>query len=118
MWEQGTLLVNGTSVRYCVKHYPEQSETYGIDGGRISIMELRIGGRVTLSYSRGWDIEPEDEPACLHASPQEVQLSGGKHDENQLQRYGRKTQRTGAGHFRDYRHQGGIQIHADMQLQN
>jgi hypothetical protein len=65
MWEQGTLLVNDTPVRYCVKHYPEPSEEYGIDGGRISIMELRIGGRVTLNYSRGWDIEPENETSQL-----------------------------------------------------
>lgn len=65
MWEQGTLLVNGTTVRYCVKHYPEPSETSGIDGGRISIMEIRIDGRVTLNYSRGWNIEPEDETSQL-----------------------------------------------------
>lgn len=65
IWEQGTLLINGIQVRYCVKHYPEPSETYGIESGRISIMELRIGGRVTLSYSRGWDIEPEDEASQL-----------------------------------------------------
>ena len=65
MWEQGTLLVNDAPVRYCVKHCPEPSEEYGIDGGRISIMELRIDGRVTLNYSRGWDIEPETENAQL-----------------------------------------------------
>lgn len=65
MWEQGTLLVNGTSVRYFVKHYPEPSETYGIEDGRISKMELRIDGKVTLNYDRGWDIEPEDETSQL-----------------------------------------------------
>ena len=53
MWEQGTLLVNDAPVRYCVKHCPEPSEEYGIDG------------HVTLNYSRGWDIEPEDETSQL-----------------------------------------------------
>lgn len=65
MWEQGTILVNETPFRYCVKHYPEPSGEYGIEGGRINIMELRVGGRVTLNYSRGWDIEPEDETSQL-----------------------------------------------------
>lgn len=65
MWTKGTILVDGTPVSYCIKHYPEPSATYGIDGGRISIMELRIEGVVTLSYSRGWDIEPEDEASQL-----------------------------------------------------
>ena len=28
-------------------------------------MELRVGGKVTLNYDRGWDIEPEDEASQL-----------------------------------------------------
>jgi hypothetical protein len=28
-------------------------------------MELRVGGRTTLNYDRGWDIEPEDEASQL-----------------------------------------------------
>jgi hypothetical protein len=47
MWEKGTLLIDGTSVKYWVKHYEEPSEEYGIDGGRISKMELRVNGKVT-----------------------------------------------------------------------
>jgi len=65
MWEKGTLLINGTNVKYCVKHYEEPSEEYGIDGGRISKMELRIDGKVTFNYDRGWDMEPEDETSQL-----------------------------------------------------
>lgn len=61
MWEKGSLLIDGTIVKYCVKHYDEPSETYGLEGGKISKMELRINGRVTLNYDRAWDIEPEDE---------------------------------------------------------
>ena len=44
MWEKGSLLIEGAVVKYWVKHYPEPSEDYGIDGGRISKMELRVGG--------------------------------------------------------------------------
>lgn len=65
MWEKGTLNIDGKNIGYCVKHYDESSETYGIDGGRISKMELRIDGRVTYSYDRGLDIEPEDEVTQL-----------------------------------------------------
>jgi hypothetical protein len=61
MWEQGSLLIDGTVIKYWVKHYDEPSETYGLEGGKISKMELRIDGRVTLNYDRAWDIEPEDE---------------------------------------------------------
>jgi hypothetical protein len=65
MWDEGTLLVKGTNVKYWVKHYDEPSEEYGIDGGRISKMELRVDGKTTLNYDRGWDIEPEDEASQL-----------------------------------------------------
>ena len=65
MWEKGTLLIDGTNGKYCVKHYGEPSEEYGIEGGCISKMELRIDGKVTLNYDRGWDMEPEDEISQL-----------------------------------------------------
>ena len=65
MWEKGSLLIEGTVVKYWIKHYEEPSEEYGIEGGRISKMELRIGGEVTLSYERGWGKEPEDEISQL-----------------------------------------------------
>jgi hypothetical protein len=60
MWEKESLLIEGTVVKYWVKHYPEPSKDYGIDGGRISKMELRVDDKVTLHYGRGWDMEPED----------------------------------------------------------
>ena len=46
--------------KYWVKHYEEGSE-WGIDEGRISKLEIRINGKITANYDRGWDIEPEDE---------------------------------------------------------
>lgn len=60
-WEQGSLLIGGTVVKYWVKHYDEPSEAHGLEGSRISKMELRINGKVTFNYDRGLDIELEDE---------------------------------------------------------
>lgn len=62
MWEEGTLLINGKSLKYQVKHYDEPSEEYGIEGSRISKMEILLDGEVErLKYDRGWIKEPEDE---------------------------------------------------------
>ena len=65
MWSEGTIGINAFSgspivCRYEVKHFEEGSE-FGIDGGRISKLEIRIKGEVTCRDDRGWDIEPEDE---------------------------------------------------------
>lgn len=61
MWDMGTLDIEGTKVQYWVKHYDEPSEEYGIDGGRISKLSLKINGRYTLNYDREWDIRPKNE---------------------------------------------------------
>ena len=58
MWTTGNL-ENGC--KYCMKHFAEPSEEYGIDRGRISKLEIKVDGTVTLRFDRGWDIEPEDE---------------------------------------------------------
>lgn len=63
MWDEGTLLIDGTSVKYWVKHYAEPSEDYGIDGGRISKMELRVGGRTTLNYAAAGTSSPRTRQA-------------------------------------------------------
>lgn len=66
MWEEGTLRINEKSLKYWVKHYEQPSTDYGIDGGRISKMEIRLDGEaVLLNYDRGWDMEPETEEAQL-----------------------------------------------------
>ena len=65
MWSKGTIGVpqkdgSYSACKYWVKHYEEGSE-WGIDEGRISKLEIRINGKITANYDRGWDIEPEDE---------------------------------------------------------
>ena len=70
MWSKGCLTIKNddgtyTNCKYCVKHYDEPSETYGIDGGRISKLECRADGKMLLYYERGWDMEPETELGYL-----------------------------------------------------
>lgn len=67
MWREGIIGIpaNGgkyTVCKYWVKRYDSGSE-YGIDGGRISKLELRIDDRKVCNYDRGWDIKPTCEEA-------------------------------------------------------
>ena len=72
MWSEGTIGIPDakdkgkyTVCHYWVKHYEEPSEEYGIGGGKISKLMIKINGTVTANYDRGWDIEPETENAQL-----------------------------------------------------
>lgn len=48
---------------YWVKAYERKSE-WGINGGKISKLAIRINGECTANYDRGWDIKPaEDDEA-------------------------------------------------------
>lgn len=50
-------------VHYWVKAYSRKSE-WGINGGKISKLAIRIDGEWTANYDRGWDIKPaEDDEA-------------------------------------------------------
>ena len=69
MWSEGTIGVPAsvagkpTAVHYWVKHYKNPSK-YGINNGRISKLTIKIAGKITANYDRGWDIEPaEDDEA-------------------------------------------------------
>ena len=55
MWKQGTIEVNGKQYEYCIKQYDEGSE-FGINGGRISKLNIRVNGKEVANYDRGWDI--------------------------------------------------------------
>ena len=71
-WHEGTIgiPIKGTTTtkvaHYWVKAYEEGSE-FGIDGGRISKLEIRIDGKKVAHYDRGWEIEPDenDEAAMI-----------------------------------------------------
>jgi hypothetical protein len=65
MWKKGSLKINDQIFTYCAKVYGEPSEDYGMEGGRISKLEIRLGDMPVARYDRGWDIEPETEQAQI-----------------------------------------------------
>ncbi len=60
MWTEGSIKVGNSIFHYWAKHYEEPSEDYGIDGGRISKLMLKMNGKIVYNYDRGLDIEPAD----------------------------------------------------------
>ena len=48
-----------------MKHFDEPSEDYGINGGKISKLSLKMDGEWIANYDRGWDIKPTCEEAEL-----------------------------------------------------
>ena len=66
MWHEGTIgsPIGSKDTRiahYWVKTCKEPSETYGIDGGRIIKMQIKIDGQTVVNYDRGWDIKPDED---------------------------------------------------------
>ena len=67
MWKEGTIGVpdpndkkKHTICHYWIKHFEEPSE-HGIDNGRISKLTIKVDGKTTCNYDRGWDKKPQDE---------------------------------------------------------
>lgn len=63
MWSEGIIRIAGnpeTKCEYWVKHFDLPSE-WGIDGGRISKLEIRANGKTTCLYDRGWGTKLEDD---------------------------------------------------------
>ena len=70
MWKEGTIGIPGESgkykaVHYWVKVYEEPSEEYGINGGKISKLSLKMDGEWIANYDGGWDIKPTCKEAEL-----------------------------------------------------
>ena len=61
MWHEGTIGIpkgdKYTIAHYWVKAFEEGSEC-GINNGRISKLTIKIAGKITANYDRGWDIHP------------------------------------------------------------
>lgn len=67
MWKEGAISIpkkdsSTKIVHYWIKVYEEGSQ-FGINGGRISKLSLKMDGEWIASYDRGWDIEPTCEEA-------------------------------------------------------
>jgi hypothetical protein len=56
MWKSGRI---SGGYRYSAKVYDTGSE-YGINGGRISKLDIRKDDIIVANYDRGWDIKPTD----------------------------------------------------------
>ena len=65
MWKEGSLKIGDQIFTYCAKVYGEPSEDYGLDGSKVSKLEIRLGDMPVARYDRGWDLEPETENAQL-----------------------------------------------------
>ena len=65
MWSEGIIAspTTGNKYKYWCKHYEEGSETYGIDGGRISKLTIRKLGetRDLYNYDRGLDVDCQND---------------------------------------------------------
>ena len=66
MWKEGIIGIptkdgEYKKVKYWVKHFDEPSEDYGINGGKISKLSLKMDGEWIANYDRGWDIEPAED---------------------------------------------------------
>ena len=70
MWHEGVIGIQKgkdspiVSVHYWMKCYKLPSK-YGIEGGRISKLMLKIGDEIVANYDRGWDICPTTKEAEL-----------------------------------------------------
>lgn len=67
MWKEGTIGIprkDGSykAVHYWIKVFEEGSQ-FGINGGRISKLSLKMDGEWVANYDRGWDIQPTCEEA-------------------------------------------------------
>lgn len=67
MWKEGSISIpkkdGGTKiVHYWIKVYEEGSQ-FGINGGKISKLSLKMDDEWIANYDRGWDIEPTCEEA-------------------------------------------------------
>lgn len=67
MWKEGSISIpkkDGSTkiVHYRIKVYKDNSP-FGINGGKISKLSLKMDGEWIANYDRGWDIEPTCEEA-------------------------------------------------------
>lgn len=64
-WHEGTIGIpqkDGSSkiAHYWVKAFEEGSE-WGINGGKISKLSIKIDGEWVANYDRSWDVKPADD---------------------------------------------------------
>lgn len=68
-WHEGTIGIpqkDGSSkiAHYWVKAFEEGSE-WGINGGKISKLSIKIDGEWVANYDRGWDVKPANDDEAV-----------------------------------------------------
>lgn len=67
MWKKGCIGIPQDGGKYKAVHYEakvyDEGSRFGIDGGRISKLALKMDGEWVATYDRGWDIKP----TCIEA---------------------------------------------------
>lgn len=62
---EGTIGIPQGDGKYKIAHYwikaYERKSKWGINGGKISKLTIRIDGKFVVNYDRGWDIKPDEE---------------------------------------------------------
>ena len=86
MWSEGTIGIPAasgkyTAVHYWVKYYEEPSEEFGINGGKISKLTLKVDGKIICNYDRGWDTKPTCKEAELTLAILLNNYKGGGEDD-------------------------------------
>jgi hypothetical protein len=54
MWKEGSLKIGDQIFTYCAKVYGEPSEDYGLEGSKVSKLEIRLGDMPVARYDRGY----------------------------------------------------------------
>lgn len=70
MWREGIIGIPDKDggykkVKYWIKAYEEPSVDFGINGGKISKLSLKMDDEWIANYDRGWDLEPTCKEAEL-----------------------------------------------------
>lgn len=70
MMKEGTIGIprkegHYSAVHYWVKTCEKPSKAYGLNGGKIIKLSLKLDGRWICNYDSGWEIEPDCEEANL-----------------------------------------------------
>lgn len=67
MWHEGTIGIPQGGGEFKIAHYWvkafEEGSKFGIDGGRISKLSVKIEDKWVLTYDRGWDQKAETRDA-------------------------------------------------------
>lgn len=67
MWKEGTICIPRKDGGFNVIHFwikvYEVGSKFGINGGKISKLMLKLNSEIIANYDRGWDIEPSTEEA-------------------------------------------------------